>query len=226
MYKASRTLEVRTRRRADYMLSRMDLGGDTRILEMGCGDGSLAHYLAGKTQARILATDLCAPFIATARARYSLPNLEFAVADLTSTTALAGQQFNYVVGNGILHHLYYQLDESLQKIHSLLLPGGGIVFLEPNPANPVAYALFHFRTLRKMTKLEPTEMTFTRKFITSKLETAGFTDICVEYRDLLLPFLPRFLIGPVTAAGKVIERIPLLNAFMAQSLFICARRRN
>jgi len=224
-YKESRSVEVRTDRRCDYIIGKMDLQETTKILEIGCGTGRHSHMIAKKTGKYVLGTDICKPFIETAQNRYSLQNLEYKTLDFNSredvNAVLSGQTFDYVVGDGILHHLYYNMDNSLASINKLLKPGGKAIFLEPNFYNPYCLLIFKIGFFRKLAKLEPSEMTFTSSFIKSKLEKAGFSRTDTEYRDFLVPGTPDFLIGPVVAVGNVLEKIPVIK-MLAQSIFISA----
>lgn len=228
-YKLSRALELREQRRCGYILNKMEPDPEKKILEIGCGTGELAYMMAQKTNCKILGVDICVPFIEQARKNFSLPNLEFKVLDFNDADnlkkATEEQRFDYVVGNGILHHLYYNMDEALANINSLLKTGGKIIFLEPNFYNPYCLIIFKIKFFRKLAKLEPGETTFTKRAITKKLKKALFSDIEVEYRDFLVPGTPDFLIKPVVMVGDMIERIPALN-MLAQSIYISARKRN
>lgn len=209
------------------MLAKMALTANSTILEIGCGTGELSYMMAQKTDAKILGVDICVPFIEQARENFKLPNLGFKMFDFNNADNLrevtAEYKFDYVVGNGILHHLYYNLDEALFKIHSLLKEGGKIIFLEPNFYNPYCLLIFKVKLFRKLARLEPDEMTFTKKAITRKLCKTFFSDISVEYRDFLVPGTPEFLIKPVILIGDMIEKIPILN-MMAQSIYISAKK--
>lgn len=226
-YKKSKSVAIRTERRCDYIVGMMDLKKPARILEIGCGTGSHSYLLAKKTGKQVLGTDICGPFIEEARAGRSLPNLEYRKLDFNSRsdvkTVLRGLTFDYVVGDGILHHLYHDLDASLANIAGLLNPGGKIVFLEPNFYNPYCLLIFNIGIFRKLAKLEPGEMAFTPGFIIEKLEKAGFSKVRTEFRDFLVPGTPDFMINPAIAAGKVLERLPLLNR-LSQSIFISAEK--
>lgn len=214
---------VRQERRCDYMISQMAVDASKQVLEIGCGTGRNAWLLAKKTGMNIVGSDLCAPFIEEAKDAFSLPNLRYEVLDFNDAGVSEARRYDYVVGNGILHHLYHHLDEALGKIHGLLKDGGKIVFLEPNLYNPYVYAIFSHPILRKITRLEPDEMAFTKRFIIGKAERAGFKNIKVDYKDFLLPGIPDFLIKPSVLVGDVLERAPLLNT-MSQSIFISATK--
>lgn len=220
-WKDSDSTRIRASRRCDQMLSAMDRTREISILEIGCGLGSNAHQLAVRSGQSVLATDLCEPFIQHARETYPHPRLRFEVLDFNHAEDFRNETFDYIVGNGILHHLYHELDPALTQLRRLLSPGGRLIFFEPNLYNPYVFLIFTFQPLRRMAQLEPAEMAFSKPFIQERLRRAGFADINVEFRDFLLPGIPMSLVRPSIAAGAVLEKIPLLRT-LSQSLFITA----
>lgn len=223
-FKPGKTLTIRTQRRCNWMISQMDLSDQRDILEIGCGTGELSSILAEKTNHLVLGTDLCAPFIDQARLNYKHPNLKFQVLDFHNPKQLGEKKFDYILGNGILHHLYTNLDNSLIALRNLLKDNGKILFIEPNIYNPYCFIIFgttpHFR---KMANLEPDEMAFSGKFITKLLKKNAYSEIRVDFKDFLLPNIPAFLVNPTIALGSVLERIPIIN-YLSQSIFITAKK--
>lgn len=227
-FKPSKAMEIRMERRCDYMISRMDLVKENiKILEIGCGTGEISYLLSQKTKAEILGTDICLPFIEKAREKYSSLNLKYEVLNFNNSdnisSVIGNEKFDYIVGNGILHHLFYNLDESLTGINHLLNTNGKMIFLEPNILNPYCFLIFKFPFFRKLAKLEPGEMAFSKKLIIKKLEATGYSNIKIEHKDFLVPGTPSFLIEPVIIAGKIIEKIPLLNK-LSQSIYVTASK--
>jgi SAM-dependent methyltransferase len=221
----SKATRVRTERRCDMMLDAMDLRRPVSILEIGCGLGSNAYFMASKTGMEVMGVDLCRPFIEEAQKRYTLPNLSFRALDFNKPDDLAAGRFDYVVGNGILHHLYPLLGKALLNIRRLLKPGGKLIFFEPNVSNPYVFLIFRVPPLRKVAHLEPDEMAFSKWYAIDVLREAGFGDIHVEFKDFLLPGIPEFLIQPSITAGRVLERLPLLRT-LSQSLLIQETRQS
>jgi 2-polyprenyl-3-methyl-5-hydroxy-6-metoxy-1,4-benzoquinol methylase len=217
----NRATNVRSERRCDYMISQMRSRLSGNVLEIGCGTGQNSFFLARKTGLSVLGTDICVPFIEEASQRFQLPNLRYAVLDFNQASQFEGETFDYIVGNGILHHLYHHLSAALTNMHRLLKPGGTIVFLEPNLYNPYVFGIFRFPYLRRLAHLEPDEMAFTKRHVTKLLKAAGYNDIRVEYKDFLLPGIPDILIAPSIAVGAVLERVPLVR-MVSQSIFISA----
>ncbi len=196
---------------------------NTRVLELGCGTGDLAFDLASIISGEVIGTDISPSFIAEANRTHQRENLKFVAADLRESDIekRLGGKFHYIVGNGILHHLYAQLDDFLPRMRRLLEPSGKIVFWEPNILNPYVFAIFSIGPLRKVAKLDPEEMAFGSGFIRAALEKAGFSAISVKHKDFLLPNTPESLIPLVVRMGDILEETPVLS-LSAQSLFIAA----
>jgi 2-polyprenyl-3-methyl-5-hydroxy-6-metoxy-1,4-benzoquinol methylase len=211
---------VRLGRRADWMIAEMDTQVGKKVLEVGCGTGYVAYCIAQQTQMEVLGADLCSPFIEQAKARYRLPNLSFQVLDFNKAADTVSNKFDYIIGNGILHHLYYNLEGVLETFRKILKPAGKLIFMEPNLYNPYVAAIFKNRLLRKAASLEPDEMAFSKKFISNKLAAAHFSDIKVCYKDFLLPGVPGWLIKPSVIVGDVLEKTPL--RVISQSILISA----
>ena len=217
----SKSTQIRTERRCDYMISQMHVDSSSSIMEIGCGTGKNSFLLAQKTGMKVLGTDLCVPFIEEAKTKFSLPNLQFDVLDFNKASQFKGQKFNYIIGNGILHHLYHHLDEAFLNIRELLTEKGKIIFLEPNIYNPYCAVIFNWA--RNWAKLEPDEMAFSKSFISKKIMKAGFKNIQVEYKDFLLPGIPESLVQPSIVAGNLLEKTPLLK-MVSQSIYITAEK--
>jgi 2-polyprenyl-3-methyl-5-hydroxy-6-metoxy-1,4-benzoquinol methylase len=212
---------IRMKRRAWFMVNQMNIDTKGLVLEIGCGRGEISFWIAEATQHKVIGSDLCVPFIEEARTNYNLPNLRYEVLDFNRTDHINNMKFDYIVGNGILHHLYENLDRTLSTLHFLLKPGGKIIFIEPNIYNPYCAAIFNVKVLRKAARLEPGEMAFSALYIQKKLNSAGFHMVNASYRDFLLPGVPLFCVKPLIVIGNIVERIPVLNR-LAQSIYITA----
>jgi 2-polyprenyl-3-methyl-5-hydroxy-6-metoxy-1,4-benzoquinol methylase len=223
VWERNNTFKVRIERRAKLMLEIMDnKNGEINILEIGSGTGEISYFIAKNTQANVLGIDICRPFVENANKEFVLPNLRYEFINFTSGE-LKGMKFDYIIGNGILHHLYYHLDDDLLKIKNLLKDKGKLIFLEPNILNPYCYLIFKFNYFRNLAKLEPDEMAFSRKFIKEKLEILEMKNINVTYKDFLLPNTPEKLIHLVIWIGDKLERIFPFNR-VTQSILIVGQK--
>lgn len=219
-FRETKALLKRMERRADWMIEAMDQQPGKKVLEIGCGTGFLSYVIASKTKMNVLGSDLCVPFIEGAKEKYILPNLSFDVLDFNKAAATVTQKFDYIIGNGILHHLYYHLDDALKAFTKILEQDGKIVFMEPNIYNPYVATIFKNKTFRKWARLEPDEMAFSKSFISKKLNVTGFRNIEVTYKDFLLPGVPDWMISPLIVAGNILEKTPV--KYVSQSILIKA----
>lgn len=78
------------------------LGPSDRVLDIGCGTGSVAASLA-KTGAQVTAVDIVPEKIAAAQGRYASPNIRFMVAD--ATKEVPNGEHDVVVLSNILEHI-------------------------------------------------------------------------------------------------------------------------
>jgi 2-polyprenyl-3-methyl-5-hydroxy-6-metoxy-1,4-benzoquinol methylase len=229
VFRPTQAQAIRLHRRAEAIVGEMTLPATLEmrdrisILELGCGTGELAYHLAMLTGARVKGVDLSQQFIDHAQTTYQHENLTFIVADLSRTSPRSeSEKYDYIVGNGILHHLYHHLHTFLPALKRWLAPGGRLIFWEPNLVNPYIYLIFSIPALRRLAKLEPDEMAFTSGFVRQKLTQAGFTRVKTVTRDFLLPNTPGFLVGGVITAGRILEKIPVVRN-LAQSIFFSAQ---
>jgi 2-polyprenyl-3-methyl-5-hydroxy-6-metoxy-1,4-benzoquinol methylase len=227
IFKDALATKIRKERRCDYIIDQMDNKNLTNknILEIGCGTGEGLKYIFDKTGSNCLGIDLSEKFVSIANKNYKNLNLNFKVADFNKQDFFLlenkSYKFDYVIGNGILHHLYYNLDNSLINLRKLLKPEGKIIFIEPNIFNPYVALIFKIPFLRKKTFLEPDEMAFSANYIRKKLLATNFIICKIETKDFLLPNTPDLLINPIIKLGNLLENTPI--KYIAQSIFISAK---
>lgn len=99
-----------------------------RVLELGCGTGSTALKLAPHTGS-ILATDFSEGMIAQAEAKMGVDNVRFLQADAFSP-ALEDGAFDVVMAFN-LFHLVDCVEETMARVHDLLVPGGVLISKTP-----------------------------------------------------------------------------------------------
>ena len=221
VYAPTLAMQTRTNRRADKIIEHLKPG--SKVYEIGCGRGDLAYYISQNVDVNYLGADICAPFIDYATENHKLENLKFEVLDFMNPETIHNEQYDFVIGNGILHHFYYDLDTALKQIHYLLKPNGKLIFWEPNLYNPFCYLIFNTTTyFRNKARLEPTEKAFSKPFIDKKLTSIGFKPM-VSYADFLLPNTPDNMINFAVKTGNAFEKMKL-TAWLAQSLFIVAEK--
>jgi SAM-dependent methyltransferase len=209
--------KLRAARRGAIISAGAHLGAGTRALEIGCGTGMFTEMFT-RTGTHLLAVDISGDLLAKAllrkipRDKAQFMKHRFEDIDLKAS-------FDAVIGSSILHHL--DIIEALQKIYSLLKPGGYISFAEPNLLNPQVYTMFTFR--RWFPEISPDENPFLRWKLERLLSKTGFENIKIIPLDWMHPHIPAPLIPAAAQAGRCLERLPVIREF-AGSLFIQGRR--
>lgn len=118
---------------------KIDMRG-RRVLDYCCGDGFFSRLLTS-LGAHVYSVDISPQLIAQARAASEAGNNgvpQFLVGD-GHQTPFPDNCFDYVVGNGVLHHL--DLDRAYAEIARLLKPGGKAFFMEPMFHHPAVWLL-------------------------------------------------------------------------------------
>ena len=111
-----------------------------KVLDVGCGMGKYTLNMLTKGY-NVEGLDLN-PFLLQQFLRYNdnrFP-VKLHLADIIEAPEELNGQYDYVIGFMVLHHLHI-LHTCFQSMYRLLKPGGKIIFLEPNPYNP----LFHMQ---------------------------------------------------------------------------------
>jgi SAM-dependent methyltransferase len=110
-----------------FRLEQAGVAEGWRCLEVGAGNGSVSHWLAGKVgpAGRVVASDIDTRFLD----RLSLPNLEVRRIDVTRDPL--GEGYDLVCGRAFLHHIPQRV-EVLGRLAEAVRPGGCILVEEPD----------------------------------------------------------------------------------------------
>jgi 2-polyprenyl-3-methyl-5-hydroxy-6-metoxy-1,4-benzoquinol methylase len=102
-----------------------------RVLDLGCGAGQLAHYLATQGAAEVVGVDLSERMLALARTEWAHTNVRYERAAM-ETVAFGPARFDLVVSSLAFHYVadYAGL---LQRIACWLAPGGVLVYSTEHP---------------------------------------------------------------------------------------------
>ena len=120
-----------------------------RVLEVGCGWGELAEWIARDTGAEVVAVDLSSRMVELARER----GVDARVADVQQLPFADGE-FDLVVAAWMLYHVP-DLDGGLRELARVLRPGGGLV--------AVTNSRFHLIELRELVGSGPSTLSFARE---------------------------------------------------------------
>jgi len=130
----------------DLLLSKFQLKPNDRVLELGCGNGGMAEYIAGKTGANVTGIDLIHEAIRQASRRaIENQNLKFLVADI-ARLPFDDATFDVVISIDTLY--FGELPELIAEVKRVLIDGGRLAALYTHGTDPqVPIAIFPRETL-------------------------------------------------------------------------------
>lgn len=163
----------------DWMKTHLGSDSKIKILDLGCGPGSMIPFLRQFKNAEIYGVDISPAFVDIARKKH--PDIDFRVGDAEVLPYTTGT-FDAVLCSGMLHHIP-DLNQVFSEIRRVLKPNGFMFAREPNEdnfaarypqasfAHLVLKHLIHIAT-RKPAVIEPEEHEFHIDF-----DYSGFVDI-------------------------------------------------
>ncbi|MFA6244799.1 MAG: class I SAM-dependent methyltransferase, partial [Candidatus Hydrogenedentales bacterium] len=196
---------ARAERRAGFFAAIMP--SDARCLEIGCGTGYFTRLVAG-TGAAITAVDISGDLLSEARRKSSASNVRYEVADVHALPYGDGS-FDVIFGSSVLHHL--DIQPALRECLRVLMPGGRMVFAEPNMLNPQIWAERHIPFLRNRMGVSPDETAFVRFTLARRLLALGFVNVAVSPHEFLHPAIPEALIPLGQMLTRMLEKAPLIR---------------
>lgn len=195
------------------------------VLDYGCGKGDYAVKLLDMG-ARVEGIDIAQTYIdeCSRLARdgcYDPARYCFQVMD-AHTLDFPDDHFDVVIGNGILHHLDFEV--ALREIHRVLKPGGRAIFQEPIAGNPLL-RLFRLLTPKARTDDE-------RPFTRADLRRMGkgwvvenryygliTTPVAMVTSILLRPWPNNPVLSAATLMERGVARLGLLRTWHQYVLF-------
>lgn len=130
----------------DLLLSKVLLKPGERVLELGCGNGGMAEYIAGKTGAQVIGIDLIPEAIHQARRRMgNRACLDVLVTDIAQLP-FENAVFDAVIAIDTLY--FGELPALVREVNRVLVAGGRLAALYTHGADPqVPIAVFPRETL-------------------------------------------------------------------------------
>ena len=106
------------------------------VCEWGAGMGRFSVLFA-QHQCPLTAIELSPELAAVCSDNTrNLPKVRIEIGDIIEVTERLERSYSVVAGFFVLHHLH-AIEPYFQAARRLLLPGGRMVFVEPNPLNPL-----------------------------------------------------------------------------------------
>jgi 2-polyprenyl-3-methyl-5-hydroxy-6-metoxy-1,4-benzoquinol methylase len=192
--------------RLESTLSVANLNRPPVILEVGCGGGFTAEYLAGK-YSKFYGVDYSSELIDYARRSNYPENATFFVENIKDFTP--PEPVDVIVMIGVLHHLV-DIPQSLELLFKMLKPGGILVANEPQPKNPFISLA---RAIRKRVDHEYSEgqVELSVEEMRVLYSQAGFKDVNVRAQGFLsTPFAevimsPQWIARPISKGCCLID---------------------
>jgi len=140
-----------------------------RLLEIGCGTGTITAFLADREL--VVGLDVVEEYVRLARDRFrQRSNVVILLQDLTqSVEELLGYRFDSAVSVNVFEHIPDDVT-AMKGVHRVLMPGGRFSLLVPShPAlmGPFDRNIGHYRR-------------YTKRDLGHKLELAGFRVECIR----------------------------------------------
>lgn len=111
------------------LLGYIETGDNTDFLDIGCGDGEVAKYIARTYHGRVTGIDIDPEQVKIARENDGdIPHLKYLEADSTDLP-FEDNSFDVVLSFGVLHHIE-NWDDSLEEIKRVLRKGGYFVYAD------------------------------------------------------------------------------------------------
>ena len=159
----------------DFFVAR--IRKNERVLDIGCGNGFLAHAVVSRTGASVLGIDLSTAKIEQASATYRLDNLEFRQGDAFSD--LPDSPFDVVILSNVLEHLQGR-PEFLRQIMDTIAPGRILLRV---PVFERDWRVPLKKELGVEWRLDPThEIEYTLEEFQQEIHAAGLAEASLEIR--------------------------------------------
>jgi dolichol-phosphate mannosyltransferase len=191
------------------------------ILEIGAGSGLWTEHLATMFRGEndITAAVFNEELASRAKER-RLPGTKVVhVRDLTQDLPL--ESFDYIVGTAILCHDRYA--ENLGVLHSLLKPGGQLLFFENNLWNPQVLLKNAIPAIGRRAGQASCQIGMRRYRLLRETSRQGLVEVEVIPYDILHPRTPASFIPAVQSVAFVLEHIPGIRD-LCGTLYIWGRR--
>ncbi|WP_448590860.1 methyltransferase domain-containing protein [Thermoflexus hugenholtzii] len=202
-------------RQVDEVICFGDLRPGERILDVGCGMGRHAFLLAERGL-QVEGLEL-SPFLIERMqefdgGRYRIPVY---CADIHRCPPELHERYDALVGFFVLHHLA-DLRQAFASMARLLRPGGRVVFLEPNPLNPLYY-LQILITPGMSWAAERGILNMRPSVISKAMEPAGLRLTAIARYGFFPPFLSNHPWGG--RLERLLEQGPLWRSLLPFQLF-------
>lgn len=208
------------KRHINKLLSFANISAGERVLEAGCGMGRYTLILA-RQGIKVEGMDI-SPVLLDKMRTYAGVGFDIPLycADVLQFPSELEGRFDAVIGFFTLHH-FHNLTKCFEAMTSLLKPGGRIVFLEPNPFNPLYYIQILI-TPGMTWQGDKGILSMRPDLIFKAMKSAGLSRLTMTRFGFFPPFIANLKWGQ--KFEKVLESIPLWSFLLPFQLFKGERR--
>ncbi|PYJ30805.1 MAG: hypothetical protein DME90_01840 [Verrucomicrobia bacterium] len=197
-------------------------GKDDRVLDAGCGSGTISHFLSLHA-GEVVGIDSNPSAIEYASGAYKAPNLQFRLGQFED---LAGEKpFDKIYSIEVVEHLYeHQVADVLSLFHELTNPGAQLFVTTPNYRSAwplIEWLLDRFGLVAELDEVQHVTH-FNRLMLRSMCERAGWRVDHIGSFNGLAPF-----IAPISRRLALgIEKIEFsLSRILLQNLLFCLAKK-
>jgi SAM-dependent methyltransferase len=181
----------------------LNLNNQSRILELGCGDGTFADQVLSKYYAQIDASDVSNAAIQRANSQSKAKNIHFYVQDLTTNKYQPDEKWDGAFLMGFLHHVKQFTPDIISHLPAVCPK---LIVLEPNGDN----------LIRKGLELLPSyklagEDSFRLNKLLEIFALHGYKATVIRRINLIPQFLPEKIFPILKGIEGFIEPAPVLN---------------
>ncbi|WP_020531134.1 class I SAM-dependent methyltransferase [Flexithrix dorotheae] len=122
-------------KRLDFIAKSIELhtSGESKVLDVGCGNGLISMQL-GQLGYNVKGIDISEKAISKAKAKNTLPNVSFEVAD-AEELSIQNQKYDVVICSEVLEHLH-EPGNMLETLRELIAEKGILIVTVPNGRGP------------------------------------------------------------------------------------------
>jgi ubiquinone/menaquinone biosynthesis C-methylase UbiE len=115
----------------------------SHILDFGCGDGAMTHFVQGEfPNAKLYGVDPSPKSIETAKSQFR--DIDFSLSsEETAKLEFQDSFFDIIFSAGVFHHIPFDKHKGyVEELIRMLKPGGHLILFELNPLNPLTVLTF------------------------------------------------------------------------------------
>jgi 2-polyprenyl-3-methyl-5-hydroxy-6-metoxy-1,4-benzoquinol methylase len=189
----------------------LGLNANSRILDLGCGDGALSNIVLSQHFHTIDGFDLSVPAIKRANELAANERIHFEACDITKMDFLNLPQYDGAYLWGILHHIKDATPSILKNLRKVT---SRVVILEPNGNNLMRKLLERTKTYQAAGE---------DSFRTSEMEAifkdAGFHPVIWRRVNLFPNFTPKLAFNLLKHLEPFVENTPILRAMCTVNMW-------